>query len=406
MQKKNTKRKGWEKDAMARKHEYPPMHLLNRWKETEPAAIDVTNGTPLQEINADPEHFLDYAVSPKFAKKSYEGPHERINDYMIKQIPIQKEKRTNLAGNSYAEIRTEMRDLIAIPGIIYKWGHYKQAYIFDPDFADELQQTDNVRIPLSLFGKMPYPCYYVDLSNIEKFSPFIGCFVYVHVNGDTKIPDITLLRITDPPKGQIDEVCYTAYFDSKTIGKYMLDVEKDEHGNYRIDSDHVYFQFDDRFDVGNVRRSAVTDENGVIIQNEFNETHASEFLTFIFQTVFYLASYRPDVTPSKKYAKKTKTADDKTGNEIAKHHEDLTVSDVGIRYGNAIRFQRQNSRKSKGQERAASNKPRKPITSHMRRAHWHKYWTGKGRTTQIVKWIPPVFVCANQELPVTIHQVK
>ena len=34
------------------------------------------------------------------------------------------------------------------------------------------------------------------------------------------------------------------------------------------------------------------------------------------------------------------------------------------------------------------------------------YWTGKGRTILTVKWIPPVFVCGEKELPIKIHKIS
>jgi len=84
----------------------------------------------------------------------------------------------------------------------------------------------------------------------------------------------------------------------------------------------------------------------------------------------------------------------------------LTLTDVGIRYGTAIR-------KAKEQTDVQTiylgktGKHRKPIVSHVRKAHWHTYWKGKGRTERIVRWIPPTFVSRHgTELPITIHNVK
>ena len=44
---------------------------------------------------------------------------------------------------------------------------------------------------------------------------------------------------------------------------------------------------------------------------------------------------------------------------------------------------------------------------HMRRAHWHLYWTGTGRAVPRVKWIAPVFVRGEgADTPVVTHTVK
>ena len=41
----------------------------------------------------------------------------------------------------------------------------------------------------------------------------------------------------------------------------------------------------------------------------------------------------------------------------------------------------------------------------MRRAHWHHYRVGKGRTELILKWIEPVFV-GSGEVSVVKHRVR
>ena len=49
---------------------------------------------------------------------------------------------------------------------------------------------------------------------------------------------------------------------------------------------------------------------------------------------------------------------------------------------------------------------------HMRRGHWHHFWTGPMDSAQdrklVLKWLPPIFVGSSQdgEMPVTLHKVK
>lgn len=43
---------------------------------------------------------------------------------------------------------------------------------------------------------------------------------------------------------------------------------------------------------------------------------------------------------------------------------------------------------------------------HLRRAHWHLYWTGPGRAEPRVKWLPPIPVNVAAHEPVaTVHEV-
>nr|DAR40120.1 MAG TPA: hypothetical protein [Caudoviricetes sp.] len=46
---------------------------------------------------------------------------------------------------------------------------------------------------------------------------------------------------------------------------------------------------------------------------------------------------------------------------------------------------------------------------HVRRAHWHHFWTGaRGSDARelILRWIPPVFVRGEESTLTTIRQVK
>ena len=129
---------------------------------------------------------------------------------------------------------------------------------------------------------------------------------------------------------------------------------------------------------------------------------------FLLQTILYLVSSKPDIVehrPAKRQAKAVGRASNKNTTEA------ITVSEIGIRYGKAIRKRRQMEISGHPADAAVSDgagrqAARKPMASHVRSAHWHHYWTGKGRTTLSVKWIPPTFVSAHgKELPITIHKI-
>jgi hypothetical protein len=47
------------------------------------------------------------------------------------------------------------------------------------------------------------------------------------------------------------------------------------------------------------------------------------------------------------------------------------------------------------------------LKPHIRRAHWHLFWAGKGRGEPRVKWLPPipVNVTRSAEPTVTVHPV-
>lgn len=46
------------------------------------------------------------------------------------------------------------------------------------------------------------------------------------------------------------------------------------------------------------------------------------------------------------------------------------------------------------------------VRPHVRRAHWHHYWVGKGRTTLEVRWIEPVLVLPGDKKEVDLATVR
>jgi hypothetical protein len=78
------------------------------------------------------------------------------------------------------------------------------------------------------------------------------------------------------------------------------------------------------------------------------------------------------------------------------------VIPVGTRIGAALRQTYQESGKQSGKQHST------PVP-HIRRAHWHHYWTGakKGERNLILKWLPPIPVnVGSEEAPSVIHKVK
>jgi hypothetical protein len=80
------------------------------------------------------------------------------------------------------------------------------------------------------------------------------------------------------------------------------------------------------------------------------------------------------------------------------------VWDVSVRLGNAIR----RAERTEGLIELEGN--RGPMRAHIRRAHWHLYWTGSrtGQRRPLVKWLPPIPVNVDDpdNLPAVIRPVK
>jgi hypothetical protein len=90
---------------------------------------------------------------------------------------------------------------------------------------------------------------------------------------------------------------------------------------------------------------------------------------------------RGNATPSRPKPKRTRRKGTK---HMAKAHARRWL--VAQRLGAALRLAKQKAANDPDANSARSPRP------HFRRAHWHTYWTGKGRTTPVLQWLHPLAV--------------
>ena len=83
-----------------------------------------------------------------------------------------------------------------------------------------------------------------------------------------------------------------------------------------------------------------------------------------------------------------------------------TTWDVGVRIGAALRraFHATETGQSEIDPETGRTRPR----AHMRRAHWHTFLAGTGRSVRRLRWLPPIPVNVDdlEDLPVVVRPVK
>jgi hypothetical protein len=81
--------------------------------------------------------------------------------------------------------------------------------------------------------------------------------------------------------------------------------------------------------------------------------------------------------------------------------------DVGFRVGAALRAAQAAESHSLATDDESVGHRRSPVP-HLRRAHWHLYWTGprQGQRTPVLRWIPPVVVAASSIEDVVVPTVR
>ena len=106
-------------------------------------------------------------------------------------------------------------------------------------------------------------------------------------------------------------------------------------------------------------------------------------MSIVILAAYYLASENPDIRQIKTpKAKRPKNASGKRLN--------YRRWEVGYREGASIEKMLQQSEPA--EPTGKSHKVLYKMRPHVRRAHWHHYWTGRGRQKLVVKWIAPILV--------------
>lgn len=131
--------------------------------------------------------------------------------------------------------------------------------------------------------------------------------------------------------------------------------------------------------------------------------HMAKKISEKLQYVVYLAAVNAEIVPVTKGAvtKKASTATRKPTSRTFK----TEISDVGYRIGSTIR---QNRARVFNETKPVSERHGTPKAPHIRRSHFHSFWTGSGEDKKlIIKWVNTVFVNADKGSDVTtLHDVN
>lgn len=244
----------------------------------------------------------------------------------------------------------------------------KEIFIFDADAANMIGNTDGLPDLRSVLANVPYETFAVDLGNGTGFIFSCGPAKYTVENifGKDSRDDENLLP--DRPTAYTDNSGNNMAFNWTPLKK-----ERNTDTKRAIDATSARDLIADPAN----RIDTVFFENIVAYICSIN----SEINT----------SYRPPAAYKPKQQSKRRIS-------TATWHE------VGFRLGASIRaYQRY-------QNLSEHSDSQRQVRPHMRRAHWHHYWTGPrvGPRKLVLKWIAPVLVGTDNaaSLSATGHMVE
>ena len=288
----------------------------------------------------------------------FRGMHAVIR----KTLSIPPLNDTDRYANFFREYRNEFANAnsdhveswMAIYYTYERWSAYKTIYKIDPRFLSMLTGTDDTPIHTELFARLPFPAFYV--SSQTESGADLGFIATFERQPDTSY-DLILTCIDDKMDTELVIRCFNLNIrNGQTVSEAILSTHPDESGAPLT---------------GHVMTAILT--------------------------AYYLVSLNPDIRQIKTPKSKRPTKQNGTRLNFRKW-------EVGFREGASIeRMMKQDESEPTGKtiHRTHRNRP------HVRRAHWHHYWTGKGRTELTVRWLAPMVINENVEsgtiIP-TVHQ--
>lgn len=287
-----------------------------------------------------------------------------------------------------------------------KWGSSKQVYRVDSTLWNELAADDGVEMPTVVFEKLPYDCVFIQRGGTSRIPSSFGTlereragyFCWVE-NGELSIGILyTSANWVDERGGRTSET---------GIG-WMLD----DYVSIPLRQDMTIAEYIERVYEGHM------DENAPQYQETFSRRDLSDTAKMqlkeawrdyairfaddseirqLLGTLMYISSKEADVrtvyAPQKNQSRKSRQTD-------------CTVHDVGFRIAPQLaEVRRVYEHDAKGQD---GGKTGRYVAPHVRRGHWHGYWTGprENPTGLEIKWVAPTIVNGSRgELEGTVHEV-
>ena len=255
------------------------------------------------------------------------------------------------------------------------WRMTQGIYRFDPAVSSAIKKTPITTIPVEILYHLPEWCVYVEESHE------LGCGFFAHLEWDASTGRPELRFLFDIPDQEPQGL--SLHLDQPTLDQ-AVQALVEESRRQVVRSGHTHM--------------------AATVPADIIDTLAESITPFL-NLVLYLCTVNADFggsrQPTKPQAKRTKR-----GWRLFPP-EQPTIWDVGSRIGAALRAARITQSETPNETNAGDSGRARP-RAHVRRAHWHTYLTGEGKTNPILKWLPPipVNVADINDLAVTTHTVN
>lgn len=244
----------------------------------------------------------------------------------------------------------------------WAWRQNKVIYSFDTDTATLLaEQANDVKandvLPADLLMHLPYPCIYIKTPGILE--QMDGFWAWIDFDTNRNAPELRIQWVFEDMEHSYPEVLHI--IPGGTLADCVLDTVQTITENIRKPVDVS------------------------------NPVGAARTILKAVQLILYLVAENSDIESEPPL---TRIVHDSASKKVSRIVQDkaseVQVNNVGVRIGSTIRRIKAKTTSSTSANTGIGGTKR----PHMRRGHWHSYWTGprSGDRKLILKWVAPTMI--------------
>ena len=273
---------------------------------------------------------------------------------------------------------------VGVIGALAAWRVTQGVYRFDPDVYQAVIDTPITGdLPHEVLFNLPEWCIYIETPGLKFFNrPTAGFFAHLEYDANDGRKELRL--VIDQTKEGEHPVLRSNMLH---LGPWPLleSVEKAMQEAERIAKDMI-------------GPKAPTFSPGVA-------EHVHGDYASMVSLLLYICSVNGEIGDGDRKPVRPRSKKTKKGLRMFPPQQ-VSVWDVGIRMGATLRRAREYT--PTGSPGTGGTKEKSRPRSHVRRAHWHGYWTGPrdGEQMFVLKWLSPILIGAVDDLPVTIRPIK
>jgi len=267
---------------------------------------------------------------------------------------------------------------------LYAWEHTKTVWHFDKELARALEETTSLEsVPSEILYKLPGWAVVIPIGAVVTIT-------WLDYDRYYRGSSLRISLLSRNENGLVhDSIVIPLHY--RTLGEGLSSFFAEVEHSALLHTTDVTQQ--------DVETEAIRETYSIV----------QEIATWIVARLCYLLAEEPDVServpPEPHRGRVRRQA--RLGVQPAQPVREL---DVGFRVGAALRA----AREAGAQTFATDDEPagqaghRRSPVPHVRRAHWHLYWTGprQGPRIPVLRWIPPVVVAASNAEDVVVPTVR